>query len=73
MPQTRFTMTEKERRDIESLLVGTETVSQFAHKATQERVKRMQARDERARAQLFERDVEALRPVVEQIIREMET
>lgn len=39
---------------------------------TEEKIRRMQQRDERARREALRRDVAALRPVVREIIREME-
>jgi sarcosine oxidase gamma subunit len=69
--RTSFSMSAEMKADIEALLSGPETISQFAFKATEEKIKRMQQRDARARQQSLMRDVEALRPVVEEIVRSM--
>jgi len=53
---------------IETLTEGFETPSTFAKKATRERIKRMMARDSRAREQQFENDIERFTPVVEAIL-----
>ena len=71
MPSTSFTFSEEEKRKIKALLVGSETISQFAHKATVEKVNRMETRDERSRLNLMQRDKDALRPVMMELLEEM--
>ena len=71
MPSTSFTFSEEEKQKIKALLVGSETISQFAHKATVEKVNRMETRDERSRLNLMQRDIDALRPVMMELLREM--
>lgn len=71
MPTTSFTFTEQLKSRIEPLLVGNETISQFSHKAVEEKVNRMEKRDERSRVELMKRDVNALRPVVMEIVKEV--
>ncbi len=48
---------------------GAETPSQFVKKATFERLKRMEARDERATKQNKEKQIAELKPIVIEIIR----
>ena len=55
---------------IKILLSGTESISQFIYKATEEKVKRMEARNERARLQILQKDKEALKPIIESILSE---
>lgn len=50
---------------------GTETVNQFTKKALLERLKRMEARDERATLQLAEKTKKIVTPIVEKILSEM--
>ena len=69
--KTSFTLTDAEISEINVQKSSKETISQFAYAATMEKVNRLRQRNERARVQLFERDVAALRPVVEAIVKEM--
>ena len=72
MPSTSFTFTEAEKLKIKALLVGSQTISQFAHSATVEKVNRMETRDERSRLNLMMRDKDALRPVFGELMKEIE-
>ena len=56
---------------IENLLSGTESISQFCYKAMEERVKRLEARNERARIQMASKDQSILTPIIKEIIKEM--
>lgn len=69
MPSTSFTYTEELKSKIKPLLVGSQTISQFAHNATEEKVNRMETRDERSRLNLMKRDVDALKPVVGELFK----
>lgn len=72
MPRTGFDLPAAMMGEIEACLVGTETVSQFARRATEEKLRRLQTRDAHARQQAIMRDVEALRPIVVEIVKSME-
>jgi hypothetical protein len=67
---TSFQVSEELERRVKPLLNGTQTISQFAFAAFEEKINRMEKRDEQARRKAFMRDVEILRPIVEEIIRE---
>ncbi len=71
MPSTSFSFSQDEKRQITDLLVGSETISQFAYRATIEKVTRMNVRDERSRLNLMKRDKEALAPVVGEMVKEL--
>lgn len=72
MSSTSFTFSEAEKVKIKALLVGSQTISQFAHSATVEKVNRMETRDVRSRLNLMKRDKDALRPVMMEILSEIE-
>lgn len=67
---TSFQVSEEMERRVKPLLNGTQTVSQFAFAAFEEKINRMEKRDEQARHKVFMRDVDILRPIVREIIRE---
>lgn len=69
MKTTSFTMTDEMVRKIEGFLSGTKSISQFAHEATEEKIKRMEVRDKNARLQLHLNDVEMLEPVITEILK----
>lgn len=71
MPGTSFTMSDELHERIQNQLIGSESVSQFCHRAAEEKVNRLEKRDERARRQQFEKDLEILRPLVVAIMEEM--
>ena len=50
---------------------GTQSISQFAHEATIEKVNRMDARDERARMQILEKNKQMLKPIIMELLDEM--
>jgi hypothetical protein len=56
---------------VKALLSGTQTVSQFAYDATEEKANRMEARSERARIQLATRDKKLLAPIISDILKDM--
>ncbi len=56
---------------IKNLITGTETVSLFCYKAMEEKVKRMEARNDRARLQLAVKDKTVLKPIIEDILKEL--
>jgi len=58
-------------KQINNLLTGTQTISQFIAKATHEKVKRMETRDKYAREALFEKDIEIFTPLVETILKRL--
>ena len=66
---TSFKIEDNLLKRVNDLLSGTETVSQFAYRATEEKVKRMESRDERARLQLAVKDKAILNPLIEDILR----
>jgi len=66
---TSFKITEDMQKRIENLLTGSKTISQFAYEATEEKVKRMEARDERARIQLAAKDKAILEPIMQDILK----
>ena len=65
---TNVKIEEELENKIKNLLSGTETISQFCFKGTEERVKRMEARSERARLQMMEKDKALLRPIIQEMI-----
>lgn len=67
---TSFSFTDETKTRIETYLVGSETISQFAHKATVEKLNRMETRDDRARKILYRRDKDLLRGIVKDILEE---
>ena len=71
MRHTSFPIDDNMLNRIDNLLTGTQTVSRFAAIATEEKVKRMEARNERARLQLYEKDIDALTPIVAEILKRL--
>ena len=69
---TKITIDDDLAERIENLLTGNKTVAKFCLEATEEKVKRMEARDVRARVQLAAKDRELLRPLVQEILLEMQ-
>lgn len=67
---TSFEIKQDMENRIRVLLSGTETVSQFCYKSAEEKIKRMEARNERARLQILHKDREALKPIIESILSE---
>ena len=57
------------KKRIENLLSGTETISQFCFKATEAQVNRLEARSERARLQMMEKDKAIMEPVIMEVLR----
>lgn len=47
--ETRFSYDDSTRKRIEATLVGTERISHFVQRAVEERLTRLEARDERSR------------------------
>ena len=68
---TSFSIDDDLQKRIENLCSGTESVSQFCYKATEERVKRLEARDERARIQLALKNEEMIAPIIEKVLKKM--
>ena len=66
--RTSVEIKEELENRIKNLLSGTETISQFCFKGAEERVKRMEARSERARIQMMEKDKALLRPLIQEMI-----
>ncbi len=66
--QTSFKIKENWLERVENLISGTETVSLFCYKAMEEKVKRMEARNERARLQLAAKDKSILEPIMIEIL-----
>ena len=54
---------------IQNLLSGTETISQFCYKSTVSQVKRLEARNERARLQMMEKDRFIIEPIIMDVLR----
>jgi hypothetical protein len=71
MANTSFTFSDELKARIEPLLVANESISQFAHRATEEKVNRMEARDERARKALMARDKKVLKPIFKELMEEI--
>jgi len=65
---TSFSIGPELKKRIEYLLSGTESISQFCYRAAEERVKRLEARDERARIQTLAKDKELLRETIQEMI-----
>ena len=68
--QTSFRINDNWLDRIKNLITGTETISLFCYKAMEEKVKRMEARNDRARLQLAIKDKIILSPIVEDILKE---
>lgn len=68
---TSFSFDDIDKDRIEAVLVGTESISQFAYKATMEKVNRMETRDDQARKKLYQRDKKLIRRVVEDVMEDM--
>jgi hypothetical protein len=69
---TSFEIPKELHNRVKPLLSGTQTVSQFARSAFEEKINRLEKRDEQARKKLFERDVELIKPIVAHIIKDMQ-
>ena len=54
---------------VNNLLTGTKTVSLFCYEAMEERVKRMEARSERARIQMAAKDKTIIEPIILDILK----
>lgn len=50
-------------------LSGTQSISQFVFSATEEKVRRLETKDERARIELLRRDVKVLGPIIREMKR----
>jgi hypothetical protein len=68
---TSFKITKDWLARIKNLLTGTETVSLFCYRAMEEKVKRMESRQERATRQIYERDIETLTPIIEAVLKRL--
>lgn len=68
---TSFSFNEEMRKRIDGVKPEKMTYSQFAAMATEEKVNRMESRDDRARKETMKRDVKILRPVVIEIVKEV--
>ena len=66
---TSFKISEILEERVKSLLSGTETVSQFAHRATEEKVNRMEVRNRVARMELYKKDLINLEPFIIEVLR----
>lgn len=71
MRHTTIPLDDSMVKKIETLLTGTQTISRFVATATEEKVKRMEARNERARFQIYEKDVKLFMPLVEDILKRL--
>lgn len=71
MRHTTIPLDDSMVKKIETLLTGTQTISRFVATATEEKVKRMEARNERARLQVYEKDVKLFMPLVEDILKRL--
>ena len=56
------------QKRVELVTDGTETMSQFVKKSTLERLKRMEARDERSKRQMIEQMIKELKPLIIKIV-----
>ena len=66
--ETCFKVDDEMRERFEALDTGR-SMSSFAKQATIEKIKRMENRDARARAQLYEKDKAKLAPIIEDVLR----
>lgn len=71
MPECGFSYDQELKDRILAVKSQKEHISQFAYNAVVEKVNRMEKRDERSRVELMKRDVNALTPIVREIIIEM--
>ena len=69
MSHTSITLTDTMKEQIDSYLSGTESISQFVFKATEEKIKRMEVRDKNARLQLHKKDTELLEPIITDVLK----
>lgn len=67
---TSFEIPEHLQDDLKMVLPAGQSVSQFAKSAFEEKINRAIARDERAKRQKFEKDIESFRPIVLAILKE---
>ncbi len=67
---TSFKIDDDLKGRIKSQLSGTQTVSQFAFDATQEKVTRMEVRNKIARLKLFKKDLTSFKPLILAILKE---
>ena len=58
------------KKRIKDQLSGTETVSQFIFKATEERVTRLESRNERARLQTAAKNHAMIEPIILKILKD---
>lgn len=68
---TSFQLSEEQLNEFESVNKGTMSVSQFAKAGFLEKINRMQKRDDRARRENLSRDIEAMKPVIEQVLKQL--
>ena len=67
---TSFKLEERLKERINDLLSGTESISQFAQRATEEKVNRMEVRNKIVRLELFKKDLKTLKPFILEILKE---
>lgn len=65
---TSFEIKEDMEIRVRNLLSGTETVALFCYKSMESQVKRLEARNERARLQMIAKDEEMLLPILQSLI-----
>ena len=68
--EARYVYDDSVKRRIEALLIGSERVSNFVQRAVEERLTRLEARDERRRREDRMKDIEYVRGLVAEIINE---
>lgn len=56
---------------IKNQLIGTQSTSQFVFNATEEKLNRMETKDDKAREKTLQRDRKILKDAVMEILREM--
>lgn len=71
MANTSFSFSEELQARLDGVIGEKESYSMFAYKAFKERINRLEKRDERSRVELMKRDINALRPVVIEIVKEV--
>lgn len=67
---TSIGMNEELYDRVQNLLSGNETVNDFAYKALEQRVNRMEVRDKKTREDLFKKNVKDFTPVIKQVLLE---
>jgi len=70
MPRCEVKLTDEDCEDIDRFKIGTETRSLFIYRATIEKLNREKGKDKAFRAAELRNNMELLRPVLEELMKE---